>query len=79
MNANGEAALVRMKWVLCNNCDEKDLEVRARLVACEIAKDKQSQFYASTPPLEAKPWPSSRYAREKTRDGRPLQLSFVDV
>ena len=49
------------------------------LVACENAHEKESAFYASTPPLEAKKWLFSRYARERTRNGHPLQLSFVDV
>ena len=70
---------VKMRWVLCNKGEEKDPDVRARLVACEIAKDKQSKFYASTPPPEAKKSLFSRYARERTREGKPLQLSFVDV
>ena len=54
-------------------------DVRARLVACEIARDKQSQCYASTPPLGAKKFLVSRYARERKRSMKPLQLSFVNV
>ena len=68
-----------MQWVLCNKGDEASPDVRARLVACEIARDKQSQFYAPTPPLEATKFLFSRYARERTRNNEPLQLSFVDV
>ena len=49
MKANPDATCVRTRWVLCNKRNEKDPDVRARLVACEIAKDNQSQFYASTP------------------------------
>ena len=45
---------VRMRWVLCNKGDEAHPDVRARLVACEVAKDQQPSFFASTPPLEAK-------------------------
>ena len=78
MKANTDATFVRMCWVLCNKRDEKDPDVRARLVACKTAKDKQSQFYASTPPLEAKNCLFSRLPRERTREGKPLQLSFVD-
>ena len=33
----------------------------------------------STPPLEAKRWLCSGYARKRARNGKPLQLSFVDV
>ena len=79
LKGNPKATHVRMRWVLCNKGDEKAPDVRARLVACEIAHEKESAFYASTPPLEAKKWLFSRYARERTRDGKPLQLSFVDV
>ena len=42
MMANTEATFVRMRWALCNKDDEKEPDVRARLVACEIAKDKLS-------------------------------------
>ena len=64
MKPNADATFVRMRWVLCNKRDGKEPDVRARLVACEIAKDKQSQFYASTPPAEAKKLLFRRYARE---------------
>ena len=32
---------VRMRWALCSKGDEANPDVRARLVACEVAKDKQ--------------------------------------
>ena len=44
MKSNADANAVRMRWVLCNKGDEKEPDLRARLVACEIAKDKQSQL-----------------------------------
>ena len=62
MNANTNTTFVRMRWVLGHKGDEKEPDVRARLVACEIAKDKQSQCYAPTPPLEAKMFLFSRCA-----------------
>ena len=70
--ANTDATFVRMRWVLCNKGDEKKQDVRARLVACQIAKDKQSQVCASTRPLKAKKFLFSRYARERSRAGEPL-------
>ena len=39
IKANTDATFVRMRWVLCSKGDEKEPDVRARLVACEIAKD----------------------------------------
>ena len=77
--ANTDATFVRMRWVLCNKGNEKESDVRARLVACEIAKDKQCQCDASTPPLESMKCLFSRYAHERSRAGEALQLSFVDV
>ena len=68
-----------MRWVLCNKGDEASPDVRARLVACEIARDKQSQFYASTPPLEAKRLLFSQWATERKRDGKHLKTSCVDI
>ena len=79
LKLNNKATHVRMRWVLCNKGETKCPDVRAIIVACEIAHEKESAFYASTPPLEAKKWRFSRYARERTRNGHPLQLSFVDV
>ena len=52
MKRDSASTFVRMRWVSCNKGDETSPDVRARRVACEIARDKQSQSYASTPPLE---------------------------
>ena len=54
MKSSKEPTFVRIKWVLCNKSKLKESDVRARLVACEVVKEKISAFYASTPPLEAK-------------------------
>ena len=71
---------VRSRWVLCNKGDASAPDIRARLVACEVNKDgKQDSFFASTPPLEAKKFLFARYAKERRRNGEPLQLSFVDI
>ena len=53
--------------------------MRARLVAREVAKDKVSAFYASMPPLDSKKALLSRYAAQRTQDGQPLALSFIDI
>ena len=73
------SSLVGMRWVPCNKGDAKEPDDRARLVACEVAKDKQSAFYASTPPLEAKKKLFSRYSAEMTRHGKPRAMGFVDI
>ena len=71
---------VRSRWVLCNKGDDQSPDLRARLVACEINRgDKQDQFFASTPPLEAKKMIFAQYAKERKRNGKPLQLSFIDI
>ena len=70
---------VRMRWVLCNKGDEAHPDVRARLVACEVAKDKQPSCFASTPPLEAKRLVFDRYSNERIRDNEPLQNYVVDI
>ena len=48
-------------------------------MAKEIRRGTDEDMFAATPPLEAKKWLFSRYARERRRGGQPLQLSFVDV
>ena len=71
---------VRSRWVCCNKGDSKNPDIRCRLVACEINKDgKQDSFFASTPPLEAKKLLFARYAKERRRNGKCLQLSFIDI
>ena len=67
------------RWVNCNKNDINDPDVRCRLVAQEINLQADESFYAATPPLEAKRMLFSEYASEQTRNGVPLQISFVDV
>ena len=55
VKANTEAVHVRTCWVLCNNGDASNPDMRARLVACEDNKTgKEDACYASTPPGESK-------------------------
>ena len=71
---------VRSRWINCNKGDANNPDIRARLVACEVNKgDKQDHYFASTPPLEAKKLLFAQYARERSRNGQPLRLSFIDV
>ena len=52
MKSSKAATCVRMRWVLCNKGDLNEPDMRARLVACAVAKNKVAALYASTPPLE---------------------------
>ena len=72
---------VRSRWVMANNGDSAEPDVRARLVGCEVNKtgEKNDAFFASTPPLEAKKIMFSQYASERHRKSKPLRLSFVDI
>ena len=74
--------LIRMRWVICNKGDQKDFDVRARLVACEVNTYKTDEYFASTPPLEAKRLLFSEFAhkaRHPKHKKRNMVLSFVDV
>ena len=80
MNNVQDHVCVRSRWVCCNKGDAQNPDIRCRLVACEVNKDgKQDNFFASTPPLEAKKLLFARYARERRRKGKCLQLSFIDI
>jgi hypothetical protein len=79
MKSSKDATFVKLRWVLRNKGDLKEPDARARLVACGVAKDKVSAFYASTPPLESKKALFSRYSAQRTQDGLPLALSFIDI
>ena len=71
---------VRSRWVNCSKGDAANSYIRARLVACELNKgDNNDNFFASTPPLEAKNLLLPRYAKKRTRNDKPWRLSFVDV
>ena len=74
-----DSKIIPSRWVLCNKGDAEHPDVRARLVGCEINTYKDDSFYASTPPLEAKRMLLSEFATQRTKNGKPLQLSFVDI
>ena len=74
--------LIRMRWVICNKGDSSAYDVRARLVACEVNTYKTDEYYAATPPLEAKKLLFSEYAntaRRPTNKSKLIVLSFVDI
>ena len=74
--------LVRMRWVICNKADDENYDVRARLVACEINTHKSDDYFASTPPLEAKRLLFSEFAATARRPDmldHEIVLSFVDI
>ena len=79
MKPTKDSTFVRTRRALCNKGSLKAPGVGARLAACEVAKDKVSAFYASTPPLESKKALFSRYAAQRKQDGKPLALSFTDI
>lgn len=63
-----------------NKGDAERPDIRARLVACEVATEKSDAFFASTPPLEAKRLLLSQLASQRVLpDGRALEVSFVNV
>ena len=76
-----DVIFTRCRWVLCNKGDRDSPDVRARLVACELNRDgKVDKFSASTPPpLEGKKCLFTKFSSEKTRNDKPLRLSFIDI
>ena len=67
------------RWVSCNKNEIADPDVRCRLVGQEVNRHAVESFYAATPPLEAKRMLFNEFASERTRNGKPLQISFIDV
>ena len=56
MKCEPEAVSVRMRWVLCGKGNKAGPDVRACLVACDVAHHKQSQFCASEATCEDATW-----------------------
>ena len=75
-----EGKIVGCRWVNSNKGDSESPDIRCRLVAQEVNNGGESpDFYAATPPLEAKRLLFSEWATERTRRGQKLKLSFVDI
>ena len=67
--ADPDGKLIGTRWVNCNKGDVENPDVRCRLVAQEVAQEADVNFYAATPPLEAKRLLFSQWATEYTRSG----------
>ena len=67
--------------MISNKQDSRNPDCRGRYVAQEVNKggEADAAFYAATPPLESKRMLFSMWAKEKTRNGVPLKLHFLDV
>ena len=74
-----EAKIVGSRWVICTKNDPSNPDIRARLVAQEVNTHADHAFFAATPPLESKRMLFSQWSTERTREGAPLKLSFVDI
>ena len=79
VKAMPDSTFVRMRWVMCNKGFLEMPDVRARLVACEAAKDKQPASYANTPLLESKKALFSRQAAQRIQGGKLLASSLIDT
>ena len=55
--ADPEAKIVGTRWILSNKNDVNNPDIRARLVAQEVARHEDVSVYAATPPLESKRLP----------------------
>ena len=76
-----ELITIGSRWVNCNKADAERPDVRCRLVGQETNRGTggSDDFYAATPPLEAKRLLFSQWAMERVRRGKTLKLSFVDI
>ena len=70
------APVIPTKWVLTNKGDSERMDVRARLVACEVkgAANSEAALFAATPPLDA-----LRCLISLAASCREKVLDFVDV
>ena len=75
-----DSKISRTRWVICNKADAQNPDIRARLVACEINTFNTDDFLREHATLEAKRMILSHFATQCTLpDGRPLEVSFVDI
>ena len=73
------AKIIGTRWVVCNKNDTDDPDIRARLVAQEVNVHGDPSLFAATPPLDSKRMLFSQWSTERSRQGVPLKLSFVDI
>ena len=64
-----DAKIIGCRWVIHNKNDNRDPDIRARLVAQEVNVHEDAAFFAATPPLESKRMLFSQWASEITRGG----------
>ena len=72
-------APIGVRWMIVNKGDENNPNIRARLVAKEIKKDKRQDFFSATPPLEAKKALFSQCVSRRAKSGKALKLRFIDI
>ena len=70
---------ISTKWVDVNKGDQNDYGIRCRLVAREMGGAKSDEFYAPTPPLEAKRLLFSEAATNRIFGKHEKKLLFIDV
>ena len=74
-----DCKVIGSRWANCNNNEISDPDVRCRLVGQEVNPHADETFDAATPHLEAKRMLFTEFASERARDGKPLQISLIDV
>jgi hypothetical protein len=70
---------ISVRLIDVNKGDDEAVEIRSRLVACEMDHRKSDEFFAATPPLEAKRMLFSRKDTGPQQGSRVRKLLFVDV
>jgi hypothetical protein len=70
---------ITTKWVDVNTGDQQDYDIRCRLVAREMGGAKSDEFYAPTPPLEARRVLFSEAATNRRFGKYEKKLLFVYV
>ena len=70
---------ISTKWFDVNKGDQHDYDIRCRLVAREKRGANSDEFYAPTPPLEAKRLLFSEAATNRRYGKHERKLLFIDV
>ena len=70
--------MIRTKWVDTNKGDDKNPNMRARLVSQEFKTDSRLDLFAGTPPLEALKFVVSRCSSNQTGH-EPHRVMAIDV
>ena len=70
--------VIRTKWLDVNKGDETNPNIWARLVGCEVAKEKRDDLFAATPPLECFKLVTSICASNQGGQ-EPFRMMAIDV